>query len=234
MSAHNRIALKNLLDRFNFINIFGEAGTGKTTFALQLVNNLLSYPEPGDISSVWIQASESFPSKRLKTLFSNDQFLLNHLLHHIFIIPKKPTSDYYQLNSLLANLTTFQRGVPPNTRVLVIDNISHHLRYELSQFSDIGDKVAILDDFFDSVIVPLTFFCEESRITFILIHEVSYDPDQDKTVMFNHQLFERINSLDIELKKDLFSRRHYIHFHTEYSSKSFEYTLRQKGISIQI
>lgn len=234
MNAHNRVVLKNLLDRFSFINIFGEAGTGKTTFALQLVNSLLSYPELSDISSIWIQASESFPSKRLKTLHSNDQFLLHHLLHHIFIIPKKPTSDYYQLNSLLANLSTFQRRIPPNTQALVIDNISHHLRYELTQFSEIVDKVAILDDFFDSVIVPLTFFCEESRITLILIHEVSYNPNKDETIMFNHQLFDRINSLDIELKKDLFTGKYYIHFHTEYSTKSFQYTLRQKGISIKL
>jgi len=229
----NQQILKNILERYSFINIFGEAGTGKTTLALQLLGNLLTFPEINNRSAVWVQASDRFPTRRLKSLFSHNEFLLQSLLRHIFIIPKKPAIDYYQQNTLLANLFRLRRRIPPNTYSLVIDNISHHLRYEIMQFSDINDTIAIMDDFFDSVIIPLTFFCEQSKMILILIHEVSYDPDQDKTVMFNEQLFNRINSLDIKMKKDLVSKKYYIHFHTASQCKSFEYKLQHKGIIIQ-
>jgi len=233
LNEWNQQILKNILERYSFVNMFGEAGTGKTTFALQLLGNVLTFPEISNRSAVWVQASDQFPTRRLKSLFSHNEFLLYSLLRHIFIIPKKPAIDCYQQNTLLANLFRLRKRIPPNTYALVIDNISHHLRYEIMNFSDINDTIAIMDDFFDSVVIPLIFFCEQSKITLILIHEVSYDPDQDKTVMFNEQLFKRITSLDIEMKKDLISKKYYVHFHTDSRCKSFEYKLQDKGIIIQ-
>ncbi|MFO7797527.1 MAG: NB-ARC domain-containing protein [Promethearchaeati archaeon] len=229
----NTEILQNILDHFSFINIYGKAGTGKTTLALQFISIFLSHHEKAQNVSVWVQASETFPKKRLKSLYLNDQGLLTFLFDHIFIIPKiHPPFDYYEQNKILAGISDGALRIPPKTRILVIDNISHHLRFELSQFHLINDKVAILDDFFDSTIIPLIFFCEYNKIILILIHEVSYDPTQDRTVMFNDQLFSRLNGLNIALQKDQFQKKYFIKFHTDTKSTSYEYLLRQKGINI--
>lgn len=115
---------------------------------------------------------------------------------------------------------------------MVIDNISHHLRFELSRSNSIEDKVHILDEFFESVLIPLFFFCEFHKITLVFVHEVSYNPTQDKIVMFNDQLFRRLDGLKIELRKNLFTHQYYIHFHTHSQCKSYEYQIRQRGLTL--
>ena len=67
----NITSLFNVLRERRIISVSGESSTGKTTLALQLVASAISCESAGDDHCVWIQASEQFPKKRLRTFFKN-------------------------------------------------------------------------------------------------------------------------------------------------------------------
>jgi hypothetical protein len=222
--------ISELLTRFSLINIYGKAGTGKTTYATQLLRYFLLSSERNDQYCIWVQASENFSKQRLISMYKDKKSTLQYIQNHILVIPQKHCRDYFQLTNVLTKLSNTSIEIPPKTRVMIIDNISHHLRFEISHYSDINLITTILDDFFDSVLLPLLFFCGRNNILLILIHEVTYNPKQEKTTMFNHHLFENLQSLNIELKKDLFSNQRQLNFHYYNTSQSFNVDLSEKGI----
>lgn len=182
------------------ISISGESGTGKTTLALQLVGNILTKTKSDKGSCVWIQASEQFPKNRLLTLFKHSPSKINYLLKNIFIFPRiKPFSNYKGQSTFFNELGT--RLLPPNVKFIVIDNISHHLRFAASLFSDLKTRAKLLDQFFNSQLFPVIMRCLRDNIILILIHEVSYNPSLEKTQPFFNKLYSRIQAININLSK---------------------------------
>jgi hypothetical protein len=222
--------ISELISRFLLINLYGKAGTGKTTYALQLLGDLLLNSNSKHNYAIWMQAYESFPKKRLKAMYGHRNTLFEYLQNHVLIIPKKPQKDYYALSKLLLNFSSQKVPIASQTKVIIIDNISHHLRYEISKYTDISLVTALLDDFFDSIIFPLLFFCGRNRIKLILTHEVSYNPTRQKTVMFNHHLFDNLKALNIELTKDIFTKKRYINFRFNNIEKKYDFKLDEKGL----
>ncbi len=228
-----REIITKLFPRFSLVNIYGKAGTGKTTYAMQLLRYLLIKLERNENYCIWVQAAENFSKKRLMKMYKNRDAELNYIKNHILVIPEKACQDYYQLSEILIKISNKKIDLPPKVKVLIIDNISHHLRFEISKYSDINLTTSILDDFFDSVLLPLLFFCGRNNILLILIHEVSYNPKKEKTVMFNHLLFENLQSLNIELKKDVFLNQRQLNFHYYNTTHSFNIHLTERGIKFQ-
>ena len=76
-------------EEYSIINLYGESGLGKTTLALQIISNYLLVHRNNRKSCIWIQASENFPKKRLISMNSNNNFILNYLEKNIYIFPKK-------------------------------------------------------------------------------------------------------------------------------------------------
>jgi len=125
--------IQKLLSFHNILSISGESGTGKTTLALQLVGTFLTHKEPYSESCIWIQASELFSLKRLNQLFEEQEEKLEYLQSNIFIIPQKnPIHTYEQQSSIIQNIIKSPVNIPPSAKYIVIDNISHHLRYKLT------------------------------------------------------------------------------------------------------
>ena len=84
--THQNLILEGIKEIFQdntVISISGKSGTGKTSLALYLAGYYLASDIPHDGSCVWIQASELFPKKRLKTMFQNTS--LNYLINNIFV-----------------------------------------------------------------------------------------------------------------------------------------------------
>ena len=211
------------------ISIAGKSGTGKTTLALQFVSSLVTLEQPYRDQCVWIQASEQFPKKRLMSLLKSYPDKLNFVLKNFFIAPGlKPFSNYREQSSYFRRLKT--TIFPSNVRFIVIDNISHHLRFIIASNSDYKERGAILDEFFGLQLFPLVMRCLREKIILILIHEVSFDPSSGKTRPFYSKLYDRINSVKVSLSEPTFSRLKQMEISSKGSSTKFAYEIKGSGI----
>jgi len=216
----------------SIISISGKSGTGKTILALQLVSTILTSEKLLENSCVWIQASESFPKKRLISLYKTSPGKINYLLKNIFVIPRnKPFSNYKEQSTFFNELGTLL--LPSNVKFIVIDNNSHHLRFAVSLISDIKRKVILLDQFFSSQLFPLIMRCLRENIILILIHEVSFDPSSGKTQPFFNKLYSRIQTVSITLSKNFRSniKKMEIDCGDKSNGRKLNYEIRDSGIS---
>jgi RecA/RadA recombinase len=214
------------------ISISGISGTGKTTLAEYLVGNFLTATKPYQDSCIWIQTSESFPNKRLVKLFQDYHEKLDYIKNNIFITPpERVCASFDEQKGVLERIYKENSIIPPNLKFIVIDNISNHLRYEISKFNEIEKITSILDQFFNAHLFPLIMFCQREGIKLILIHEISYNPNLDQNKVFFHKLYERINSLDIILRKNFFTKENTIEISYKEYFWSFNYSLHNNGFN---
>ncbi len=212
------------------ISIAGKSGTGKTTLALQFVSTLITIKIPYRDQCVWIQASEQFPKKRLRSLFKSFPDKVNYILKNIFVAPGiKPFSNYQKQSAYFRKLKT--TIFPNNVKIIVIDNISHFLRYSIASNSDFKKRGAILDEFFSVQLFPLIMRCLREKIILILIHEVSFDPNSGKTKPFFSKLYDRINSINVNLSKAIGSGLKQMEVSSNGTSTKFVYEIGESGIA---
>jgi len=194
----------NLNERGQIISISGSSGTGKTTLALQIVAESLTAKVPFEEQCLWIQASEGFPKKRLESMLRSEPSTLNFLLKNTFIVPSRNVfHDFDEQSKSLRDIPL--QCLPPEIKFIVIDNISHHLRYRIAEVNDFAGRSKIINRFFDEILFPLIMFCKRTQIHLILIHEVSQDPETGKTRSFYHKLFDRIQDISITLTRPGYS-----------------------------
>jgi len=216
------------------VSISGESGTGKTTLALQLITSTL-IDGNFDNQAVWIQASEQFPKKRLVSLFHNFNGKSDAFLKKIFLFPTSTPFLRYEDQSTF--LTTLGSAMLPfNTKYLVIDNISHHLRLATSCCSNFRQRTALLDEFFSSQLFPIIMRCLREDIVLILIHEVSFDPVLGKNRMFFNKLYSRINSVNVFLSKPFRNtsktKRMELKLRDNETTSELRYKILERGISL--
>jgi len=229
----NITTLFDLLRERRIISVSGASSTGKTTLALQLVASALSSEVSIDEHCVWIQASEQFPKKRLHTFFKSSPGKFDHLVKKIFLYPV--TSPFLSYEDQSAFFTTLGRIILPfNTKYLVIDNISHHLRLASSCCSNFKQKTALLDRFFSFQLFPLIMRCLREEIVLILIHEVSFDPKLGKNQPFFNKLYSRINSVNVSLSKPFNSKTKRMKLVSKDNKITTElkYEILERGISL--
>ena len=215
--------LEKLISNHSVASISGESGTGKTSFTIYTVGSLINDPS----CCVWIQASEMFPKNRLKAMFQGDGDKANYLLKNILIGPQRPFQSYSdQLSFFLPFIDSL---FPPDLKFIVIDNISHHLRYELSSKTEIREKVRLLDEFYESILYPLILKCQRENVILMLIHEVSYDVNSQQNRPFFHKLYDRIKGLQIILNKSLFSKERTMDIDTGKRTVSFGFKMEEDG-----
>jgi archaellum biogenesis ATPase FlaH len=211
------------------ISIAGKSGTGKTTLALQFISVLMTLEKSYRDQSVWIQASEQFPKKRLRSLFESYPDKVDYVLKNIFVAPGiKPFSNYQEQSSYFRRLKT--TILPNNVKFIVIDNISHYLRYIISSISDYKERGAVLDEFFGVQLFPLVMRCLREKIVLILVHEVSFDPSSGKTKPFYSKLYDRIDSINVNLSKTMNSGLKQMEISSKGSSMKFIYKIEDSGI----
>ncbi len=212
----------------NIISVSGESGTGKTTLALYLVGNCLKDGE----QCIWIQASEQFPIKRLDHIFEKHPKKLDSLRENIFVIPKNHIIHTYQEQcTLFQNLLVETAILPPNLRFIVVDNISHHLRYRISRYNDISQSSKMLNDFYENQMMPLILFCKRNNLVLILIHEITFVPSLSRTRPFFYKLYDRLKTIDVVLHNALFGNKKKIQVSLDGGEWEFIYTIEQTGIA---
>jgi len=222
--------INELLSSSRILNITGKAGSGKTNLALHLAAELLC----NDESCIWVQASELFPYNRLKQIYEKER--LSKILDHIFLIPKnRPIQSYGEQRKVIQNLTDSKTILPPETKIIVIDNISHHLRFEVgSSHSEIARIMNIQNQFYEEQLLPLISLCNLNFINLILIHEITYDPSINDSRNFFYKLYDRIRSITIVLRNQVNSQKKKMEISYLNSQKEFFYTIDQKGLHIDI
>jgi len=214
-----------VLQKISIVNISGESGTGKTSFALYLVSQLLQNEE----YCIWINASEPFPKRRLETMYKNNQRQLKEKLSQFFIAPSKVFPTFDDQSTFLRNLHSNGFPFPPSTRFIIIDNISHHLRLRVSQLNEISARILLLDNFYSSELLPLILHCSREKIILILIHEVSYNVKLQRTLLFYHTLYERMKGLNIILKQFKPTKKRVMELAVGDQMKSFEFNIKDSG-----
>jgi len=218
-----------MIEKNNIISISGESGTGKTSLGLYLIANSLSKKEISNNSCFWIQASEPFPKKRLISMCIDNSELCTYLLSNIYIAPKRNFSSFSEQSQFLGKIVDDSFIFPPDLKFIVIDNISHHLRYETLKSRDIKQRTILLDDFYNKSICPLILRCQRESIALILIHEVSFNVKIQKTMPFFYSLYKRIKSVNISLTKSPISKEREMKIEIGRTIKSLIYKLDNKG-----
>ena len=225
--------LVDLFHKKRIISIAGKSATGKTTLALQLVSKLLTSCRSDKVSCLWIQASELFPKKRLIKMYENSPDLLSYILKHIFITPSNCVlMTYSEQEKLIKKITDNSFIYPSNLRYVVIDNITHHFRYELSQKIGVQKAVLAIDDFFNRQIFPLVMFCERKDICIILIHEVSFNPPLGEDKMSFFKVYERIKALNVFLNTSPISNKGTIIIKSKKAPLTHNYYISNSGIEL--
>ncbi len=219
----------DLAKKNGLISIAGKSGTGKTTLALQFVSTLMTLEKPYRNQCVWIQASEQFPKKRLRSLFKSYPDKVDYILKNIFVAPGlKPFSNYQGQSAYFRKIKA--AIFPINIKIIVIDNISHYLRFFIASNSDFKKRGAIKDEFFSVQLFPLIMRCLREKIILILIHEVSFDPTSGKTKPFFSKLYDRIDSININLSKAMGSGLKQMEVSSKGTSTKFVYEIGESGI----
>jgi predicted ATP-dependent serine protease len=221
--------LHSHLNKYNeIISISGPSASGKTTLALQLTSNLIRQNK--EEKCIWIQASESFPKRRLVSLLSGDLTRKKYLLQNTFVFPSdRVISSFEEQNELLSRIST--QLYPPATKYFVIDNISHHLRLYLSLLKDFSQRSKAVNQFFDEILFPLIMRCKRELITFIMIHEVSQDPISGEIRPFYHNLFNRIESISFSFQGSIRFGTQILYFTSrEKPSVQLSYELKDEGL----
>ena len=231
----NISSLFDVLKGRGIISISGESGTGKTTLALQLLTSTLIQKDSFDDTAVWIQASEQFPKKRLVSLFDSSNGKSDAILKKIFLFPTStPFLSYEDQSGFFSTLGSSM--LPFGTKFLVIDNISHHLRFAASCCSNFRERTVLLDEFFSSQLFPLIMRCLRENIVLVLIHEVSFDPALGKNQMFFNKLYSRINSVNVFLSKPFRNtsktKRLELKLRGNETTSELRYRILDKGISL--
>ena len=216
----------DLAKKNGLISISGKSSTGKTILALQFVSILMTLEKPYRNQSVWIQASELFPKKRLRSLLKSYPDKLNYIMKNIFV--SDFFSNYQEQSAYFRRLKTMV--FPNNVKIIVIDNISHYLRYVIASNSDFKKRGAIVDEFFSSQLFPLIMRCLREKIILILIHEVSFDPNSGKIKPFYNKLFERIDSINVNLSKTMGSGLKQMEISSKGTTTKFVYKIEESGI----
>ena len=234
MSFQNLIykEFQGLLSEQKIVSIIGESGTGKTTLALQLVSNLMTSKDSKiNNQTIWVQASESFPKKRLLRIYQDNPELASSLLKNIFLIPKqKPFPNITSQSRFLRNFKNLM--LPPLVKNIVIDNISHHLRFAWANITSFQKKMKLMNDFFNNQLFPLIMFGLSNNYQIFFIHEVSFDPHSGQLRAYNSQLFDRIKILEIQLIKSIGTQLKSMKISTVDASKQFTYEITDRGLLI--
>jgi len=222
--------LIKIFNEKNIISISGASGTGKTTFTLQLISDFLTRINIHRGSCIWVQACELFPINRLKSMFKVSSEEYEFLSQKIFTIPKnRICGSYIEQETIIQNITQGYSTLPPDLKVIVIDNISRHLRYEILKIQEIDKVIDTQNCFFDTLLFPLVMFCEREQINLILIHEISYNPDSNKNNAFFHKLYDRIDCMNIFLEKNLFTDESTMNISFNDFHHTIKYSLKDKG-----
>jgi len=224
------MSIKDLFHDNTVISISGKAGTGKTSLSLYLIGNFFTSSIPYGGSCVWIQASEPFSKKRLGSMFREDGEKLKYLLTNFFITPGSGPFTTYDLQ--IESLKKFSENdflLPPDIKFIVVDNISHHLRFKLSQISDVNQRSSLINTFYETILNPLIFRCQRDSINLILIHEVSFDVKTQQTRPFFSKLYERIRGVHIFLSKSFISNQRTIELAFNNTQITFKFDLTDNG-----
>ena len=217
--------LEHALDKRRILNIAGKSGTGKTTLAQLLVGNGMDLEE-GE-KTVWIQASKTFPGKRFDQLFGDRSA---HLKENIFLIPNGPCDNMDAQLALISRIAAEDLMLPPGVRFMVIDNISHHLRYEVGNAKI--SEIKFLKNRFYNELQSLIFFGLREQITLVLTHEVSYNPEKDKTLPFCHKIYDKLDAVNVLLNKELGQEHFTLEFPMNGSRVEVRYRLMNHGLGL--
>ena len=223
-------SIQELFQGYTLISISGKAGTGKTSMSLFLIGKFLTSIQPYEGSCIWVQASELFSKKRLHSLFERDNDQLTYLTQNFFVTPGYgPFTSYDVQLQGLKRLSEDSYFLPPDVKFMVIDNISHHLRYKLSRIADPEMRSKIINEFYDTVLTPLMFRCHRDGIKLVLIHEVSFNVGAQQTRPFFSKLYERIRGVHMILSQSFETKQRVLKVGFNESHYSIKFQLADNG-----
>ncbi len=185
-------------------------------------------------SCIWIQAGEEFPIRRLEQIFKFSPIISNRIKKNTFLIPEgKPIHSYEKQSLIIQKIFNPVTVLPPSIKFIVIDNISHHLRYKVTHTTNPMVSLSLLDDFYESQLLPLILFCKRNKIILVLIHENTYIPRLESCKPFFYKLYDRLDTIDVILTKNFqIKKKNHLEITVDKTKWNFQYTLGQLGITI--
>jgi GTPase SAR1 family protein len=192
------LEIKEIYDKYivpsKTIQIFGGAGSGKSTLVSALVKSLNSEPNE---KTLWIDSEKKFSANRFKNILplNND----NNLASDFVLIsrPKNLLQQQYHIEMLTKNPLIISSKL--KVKCIVLDTASNYFRVNSVnenwvQFSD------NYHSFYENHILPLMMLQKKIGCYLILVHQVTNHP-KNGVIPYLFRLFKEIPSTWIKLNK---------------------------------
>ena len=185
------------------------------------------------LTILFILIPVSGEAQHISQIFEDNPQKLEYVINSIFILPQKGLiHTYEEQSSIIKKIINQNLTKPPYLKYIVIDNISHHLRYKLTHYNTPQQISLLLDSFYDTLLLPLIIFCKRNKIVLVLVHEVTYSPKLEKIRPFFYKLYDRIRTIDIVLNKANNNEIKNLLMNFNDSEWNFQFVLNQKGIEL--
>ncbi|MFX1237341.1 MAG: hypothetical protein ACFE8P_06420, partial [Promethearchaeota archaeon] len=196
-----------------------------------IIGEYLSREENLESSCLWIQASEQFSKKRIEKIYAPHQSKNTHILSNVFVLPgKNPCKNLIEQQQILNKIVNPRTLLPPDLKYIVIDNISHHLRYEISKTNDVAVIMKMMNQFFEMHLLPLIMYSQREGIVIVFLHEITYVPTLNQEKPFFYKLYDRIDCIHIQLMNSIGKNKFmFIQSDRTIPKSKFSYTLCDSG-----
>lgn len=220
--------LNEIIESNKTIQIFGPAGSGKSSLAMSIVKTIISKDER---LALWIDSDHKFSKNRfLQVNYYQQKFFPNDRLIKSLIIsqPHNLNEQQRDIQSITENLLFFEKKL--KISAVVLDSASYFFR-EFNGLTSWTKYSCRLLDFYEEQILPLRLFQKKTNCVLILIHQLTWHPKWGNRPVMNN-IFEKIPSLWIELFKNIGKNSYSMNILTENKRKTMNYILESKGVLI--
>ena len=175
----------------HILHIAGGYNTGKTILVKDLIATMLETNPPTQ-NFFYLDADKKFP----KALY--EKSLPQKALQNRIFVSKIPNSTKFAktIRDLCSDRTPLKAG-----DVIIIDSVSEFIKQNMAKIDDYAEWKAEVEYIKNSIIPQLIRLVIRQKIKLILVHHISYDPGEDASVPYYHDLFRLIKGMWLQMKK---------------------------------